>query len=265
LALDIGDRGNLIDSPYEHSILQAPVVNELSRLVYLDAMGIDSYISRFQLPGARTTQRLAVVPDTPASPEPGTGEHQRSAATRTGGAPTIERIPVEQPRRESPTPRLTTPAASSDSPPRFSLATIVAGGWLWVEELQGIPLAREQVQLVQSMANALQQADGGQPSGQEDVTSRPDIAQFDWPMHNNQQLDLGEAAARAALASFLGRKIEQQRLGLVLLGPASARRVQVAELACPRVALSYSTVAMLDDPSLKRPVWTELKSILRRD
>jgi hypothetical protein len=115
------------------------------------------------------------------------------------------------------------------------------------------------------MANALQQADGGQPSGQEDVTSRPDIAQFDWPMHNNQQLDLGEAAAGAALASFLGRKIEQQRLGLVLLGPASARRVQVAELACPRVALSYSTVAMLDDPSLKRPVWTELKSILRRD
>ena len=89
MALDIGDRGNLIDSPYEHSILQGPVVNELSRLVYLDAMGIDSYISRFQLPGARTTQRLAVVPDTPVSPEPGTGEHQRSAATRTGGAPTI--------------------------------------------------------------------------------------------------------------------------------------------------------------------------------
>jgi hypothetical protein len=136
---------------------------------------------------------------------------------------------------------------------------------LWVEELQGIPLAREQVQLVQSMANALQQADGGQPSGQEDVTSRPDIAQFDWPMHNNQQLDLGEAAARAALASFLGRKIEQQRLGVVLLGPASARRVPVEELACPRVALSHSTVAMLADPSLKRPVWTELKSILRRD
>ena len=268
MALDIGDRGNLIDSPYEYSILQAPVVNELSRLAYLHAMGIDNYISRFQLPGARKTQRLAVVsgPGTPTSPVPGAGQREGSAATRTGGVPTIERIPVEQPRRESPRPRLVTPTTSGDSPPRFSLATIVAGRWLWVEELQGIPLAREQVQLVQAMANALQQADGGQPSGQGGVTSpRPDIAQFDWPMHNNQQLDLGEAAARAALASFLGRKVEQQRLGLVLLGTESARRVPVEELACPRVALSHGTLAMLADPSLKRPVWTELKSILRRD
>ena len=36
-------------------------MHELSRLAYLDAMGIDHYLSRSQLPGAAPTQRLAVV------------------------------------------------------------------------------------------------------------------------------------------------------------------------------------------------------------
>ena len=45
-------------------------MNELRRMAYLDALGIDAYVSRGQLPGAAVTQRLAIVPSQsrPASP-----------------------------------------------------------------------------------------------------------------------------------------------------------------------------------------------------
>jgi len=36
-------------------------VNELRRMAYLEAMGIDGYISRTPLPGAAPTRRLAIV------------------------------------------------------------------------------------------------------------------------------------------------------------------------------------------------------------
>ena len=36
-------------------------MNELRRMAYLDALGVDSYVSRVQLPGAAATRRLAIV------------------------------------------------------------------------------------------------------------------------------------------------------------------------------------------------------------
>ena len=36
-------------------------MNELRRMAYLDALGIDSYVSRSQLPGAALTRRLAIA------------------------------------------------------------------------------------------------------------------------------------------------------------------------------------------------------------
>ena len=65
------------------------------------------------------------------------------------------------------------------------------------------------------------------------------------------------------MAGFLGRKIEQRGLGLVLLGAASISRVPVDELACSRITVPHTSTEMLADPSLKKQVWTELKSILR--
>ena len=91
---------------------------------------------------------------------------------------------------------------------RFSLAAIFVGHVAWVEELDGNPLAREQVQLVHAMARAI--------SGE---VQRPDVTQFDWPTHQNHQFDLGSEAALAGVAGFLQRQIDQRKCrALVLLG-----------------------------------------------
>jgi hypothetical protein len=150
--------------------------------------------------------------------------------------------------------------AGAGSVPRFSLTTIVAGNWLWVEELPAIPLAREQVQLVQAMALAMGRVSAIEASNARSNT--PDIAQFDWPMHTNEQLDLGEDAAAAALTSFLRRRLDSGDLALVLLGQGAANRVPLGQLSCKHLVLGHTSADLISRPELKKQAWAELKSFL---
>jgi hypothetical protein len=138
--------------------------------------------------------------------------------------------------------------------PQFSLVAITAGGWLWLEEMGGMPLATEQVQLVQAMAQAI-----GVAGNTRQEKTRPEVAHFEWPIHTNRQVDLGEEAARASVAGFIGRKLEQQQCrGLVLMGEACKARVQLEQLDCALVATTVSSAEMLDNPLLKKQAWRDL-------
>ncbi len=240
-------------------------MNELRRMAYLDALGIDSYVSRTQMPGAAVTRRLAIIPAI-----------ARAVRTATNDVPSVQVTPA--PREadgarpvsdnqvgNQATPQL--PEKSSQpgpAAPRFSLVAIVAGDWLWLEELDGMPLTTQQVQLVQAMAQALvQKREPGAAiatetaAGHTDAT-RPQVAQFDWPIHTNQQLDLGADAARASVAGFVVRRLEQHGCrGLVLLGQSCAVRVPLQEVKLLTVSTA-STAQILAQPALKRTVWRDL-------
>ncbi len=230
-------------------------MNELRRMAYLDALGVDSYVSRAQLAGAAITRRLVIAKapdssklatsavsglsnneDLSVRPRSVQAEHANSSAHMGSG--TIELSPP------------------SDSVSRFSLTAIVAGDWLWLEELAG-PLTTEQVKLVQLMAQALllyQHAseDAAAPAVQ------PEVAQFDWPIHTNHQLDLGEEAARASVAGFVDRRLGQYGCrGLILLGQGCVRRMAALQNSIVTVS-TVSSAEILINPSLKRQVWRDL-------
>jgi hypothetical protein len=256
-------------------------MDELRRMAYLEALGVDCYVSRGQLPGAAPTRRLAVisgsagaagaasmisgsllagsVPRVPSSTVPASiNDLQSSLDTIASGDKSAN------PPTPGPTP---TPMREGQpvevSLPRFSLAAIVVGNWLWLEELGGMPLATEQVRLMQSMARALCLAQG-QEAAVVTTATRPDVAQFDWPIHTNRQLDLGEEAARAGVAGFLGRRLEQCGCqGLVVLGEPGRLWVLEKELNLPVVNTS-STVEMLATPALKQAVWQDLQPLITR-
>ena len=121
-------------------------MHELSRMAYLDALGIDSYVSRAQLPGAAATRRLAIV-TAPSSQQLPAGVIPEPLRSRTSL--------VAQPARPAKVSVQASASSQQGEPvPRFSLTAIVAGDWLWLEELAG-PLTTDQVRLVQSMAQAL--------------------------------------------------------------------------------------------------------------
>ncbi len=243
-------------------------MNEMRRMAYLEALGIDSYVSRTQLPGAALTRRLAIAA-TRVTPAPQSARE----------APRVRVTPVPSKSQDVDTRPGVGPAAwmadadpalllvDESSPrgaavPRFSLTAIVAGDWLWLEELAGMPLTTEQVHLVQSMAQALAlhrepRVETG-TSGTRPAAPPLDVAQFDWPIHTNHQLDLGVEAARASVAGFVGRRLEQHGCrGLVLLGQPCAMRVPLQEIKIVTVSTA-SSAEILARPALKRTVWRDL-------
>lgn len=230
-------------------------MHELRRLAYLEALGIDSYVSRTQLPGAALTRRLAIVTSALHT--------RRDIAPRPGPDPvTGMDTAVASP------PLVTEPVQRGEAVPRFSLVAIVTGEWLWLEDLAGMPLTTEQVQLVQSMAQALvlnrEPRTEAETSVVRPAMARPDVAQFDWPIHTNQQLDLGAEAARASVAGFVGRRLEQHGCrGLVLLGQSCAMRVPVEGLKTLTVSTA-SSAEILAQPTLKRTVWRDLLPLVSK-
>ena len=235
-------------------------MNELRRMAYLDAMGLDSYVSRGQLPGAAATRRLAIVRSSAAVPAPAVA----IPAVETTPQPEEIRVPrIDSGSRKTRPSAPVKPGPAHGAPvPRFSLAAFVSGGWLWLEDLDGQPLAREQVQLIQGMSRAWARIVQPPAAGSE---QQPIIAQFDWPIHNNQQLDQGEDAARAGVAAFIGRKLEQHECrGLVLLGSQTRQRVLPDALGKIPLGITEATLAMLADPTLKKQAWTDLLALAAR-
>jgi hypothetical protein len=239
-------------------------MNELRRMAYLDAMGIDAYVSRAQLAGAAVTRRLVIVP-APTTAAPAMQSGMPAAGDTAAAIDPVPQVAVRVPQidkaEKAPVaPKVAATVPRKDAVPPFSLVAISAGGWLWLEEMGGMPLATEQVQLVVAMAQALGVASKTQPGNK-----RPEVAHFGWPIHTNRQLDLGEDAARASVAGFIGRKLEQQQCrGLVLLGEACKARVQLEQLDCPLVVTAASSAEMLDNPLLKKQAWRDLLPFAKR-
>lgn len=223
-------------------------MNELNRMRYLQAMGIDAYVSRQALPGALPTRRLALVRARgdhvePARPQPSPGQPAEM--------PNLDVVP--EPRQPSARPAVAKPRAVEPTV-RFSLAAVFSGGIAWVESLGDKPLAKEQVQLIRGMARALH--------GKADT---PKVAQFDWPIHSNPQLDQGTSAARAAVSAFLLRHVEEQKCrGLVILGEDAGSIIDMTGLARLARVATLSTLQMIEQPASKRQVWEHLQPLVLR-
>lgn len=234
-------------------------MHELRRMAYLEQLGIDSYVSRGQLPGAAPTRRLALRR---------AGRTQRELASSppaanvpagdTSRLPQLDLKPqVRRPAAPSPAP--VSPAQQRGEQVRFSLSTVLAGSYMWLESLNGMPLAAEQVNLIRAMAHAVAMSQGAAGS----ALPAPELGRFDWPLHQNRQLDQSEDAARAGLAAFLQRRLEQGGCkGLVVLGNDAARWVEATALPLV-VVQTVATAQMLADPACKVQVWRDLAPLRR--
>lgn len=238
-------------------------MNELRRVAYLEAMGIDTYVSRRQLPGAAVTSRLAVVGRRAAAPSsaPASLGDIKDRLTKTERNRS-DSSGVVRDRAERPAPSGKDAAPEGVKLPRFSLSAIVAGQWLWLEELGDMPLTVEQVRLVEAMARALVQAGAKDDDGPA-VVNKPEVTQFDWPIHTNRQLELGEEAARAAVAGFVSRRLEKFNCaGLVLLGGPCVERVPANEIGA-RIVRIQGSLDILANPALKPQVWRDLVQLVQ--
>lgn len=226
-------------------------MHELTRRTFLDAMGVDSYVSRTQLPGAAPTRRLLVsrTRDVPSAPVVEKRKASASAIPKIDSH--VKAAPVTPVTPVTPASPDVVASATASVPP-FSIAAVSIGGWLWLEELPQRVVSRDQVHLMRAMVRALGLEEG-------ELT----VSQFDWPIHNNAQLDLTEEAACAALGGFVYNKIEKgHSKGLVILGATTAKKLNVSQLGIKRCVTTLSTAAMLTTPELKKQTWIELQQVV---
>ena len=232
-------------------------MHELKRRYFLESMGVDTYVSRGQLPGAAPTRRLVVARRSPkidrlledqVGKMPGPVLSNTAAAFREAADTMKTQLGIAT---QAP-PETHAKSPSGEVVPPFSIAAVIAGGFLWLEQITGSCVSRDQVHLIRAMAKALALPEG-----------ELDVSQFDWPIHKNTQLDLGVQAARAGLAGFVQRKLgSKQCRGLVLLGNASGEKLDTTQLEFEHCLTTVSTVEMLRDPQLKKQAWLDLASIV---
>jgi hypothetical protein len=224
----------------------------MQRLAYLDAIGIDSYISRAQLPAAAPSRRLRIVrPAVPVGAEP---EKPPSA---------VQDLLSDVLRQDSPSvgsarkPSVSAqPAAAvstaADATPVFSVSACFLAGYCWLSEVpRARELGAEYGQLLQAICLALGW----------DARS-PVLERFDWPMGNSRQLDQGPEAARHGFEGFIRARLERHPVrGVILLGEPESPWLDRSIFGDIEWHSTLSARDMLKQPELKIRAWRDLKPL----
>lgn len=243
-------------------------MNELSRLVYLDALGVDAYIARRRLAGAAPSQRLRCIREhVPASltaapapvveaslPRSAAGAEQRPANPGDMDSVRAALEPAAVRKQSQPAPAADVPTAAVSSVldgPVFSLIATQTGGRLWLEaSVPGYQVGDNYQQLIASICMAM----GWQGA--------PSAVQFNWPLNRSVQLDHSLGAARHAVSGFLQARLDSASIeAIVLLGALDDAWLD-RQLWAGRPSIEIPSVtAMLRQHGAKRQAWAVLKPL----
>ena len=216
------------------------VAAEMARRQALKAMGIVSYVSRYDLPGAAPAQRQSLSP--PSAP----------AVTQTMDAPRAKTPPnvSSQPVKSHTVPQSSVVKPAGDAV-QFSMLIVSAGQFLWLEQLPDGLIRQDQLALINSMACAVSGA-GFEMTQQ----------QFDWPLRGNSALGSDAESAKQALQGLIqrmAREVDARRV--VAMGDCQFLPDRIAQSA---VSIP-STMAMLVDATHKSAAWQSLKPLKALD
>ena len=226
-------------------------MNEFRRLAYLDALGVDSYVSRRQLPSAAPSPRLGLRRRQPAV-EPAQARPGSAALSCSPVMPQRSAAPAAPPVPAAPTADL----VETGPVPVFSVLASRLGGWYWLDEIpKGRQQGPEYLLLLQSICAAL-----GLPY------ANPQLERFDWPIVGARQLDTTERAARDGFSGFLCGRLERNPVhGLVLLGVGNELWLDRVGLdsvpVVKKIVETTSAWRMLRQAELKKQAWKDLQEL----
>lgn len=249
---------------------------EPRRSRYLRALGIDSYVPRVILPGARPS--VACEWEVPPAPEslasvalePPLAEPQDMAAEPLNAvaqsaieasperqvarsrAPEIDLQPAA--RRAEQAPAASTPKSAdiaAEAVPKIALAIAVGGGILVVDDAPAnLPERGELQRLLGNILFSLR-SEGGTPA----------LDVFLWPMLKQPQLDRSAAAARETLAAHIQNQIQRNTVHTVLLLGGAAREWVEIDTSGLRCVHSVSALECLRAPGNKRQLWQDIRHL----
>ena len=220
---------------------------EMARRQALAAMGIDVYVSRYDMPGAAPAvrQRLAQVKATENVSSDSSAPEAKVKRVNPTRAPRAD-LSINTECTSTPSQSSGVSPAKSSEAVTFSMLLASAGPFLWVEQLADGLLRQDQLALINAMARALSA----------DVSVRQQ--QFDWPMRGNTALSGDAESAKQALQGLIqrmAREVDAKRVVVMGACPFLPERIAQSAVVIP------ATIAMLQNPALKREAWQALKPL----
>lgn len=242
-------------------------MQEPLRSQYLTALGIDNYVPRFILPGAKLSEPCVWLEifDEPAHAESTQSEiaalsiaaeserpvGEKSSPIAAQLATAIEPI-VKRAVRTSENVFAKPTSTNVEAGPKFALSIVLAaGGILLIDDAPASSADRTGYQkLLNNMLPAL----------------RPAAAQyvldiFLWPLTRQPQIPRDADAAKETLAAYLHKQIQQRAIDTVLLLGEMAQQWCTFADTDVRIVKSTSLLACLREPALKRPLWNDIRDL----
>lgn len=244
---------------------------EPRRSRYLRALGIDSYVPRFVLPGARPSavcewevtpapEALAVVAvvaaeaaavpqHTAAQPDAAPPHAEQAVRSRV---PEIDLQQTSAPRRaEAVAPVATAARVDAEAAPKIALGIAVGGGILLVDDAPANPAERGEFQRLLGNVLFALRGDGAPPA----------LDVFLWPMSKQPQLDRSAAAARETLAAHIQNQIQRHAVHTVLLLGTAAQQWAQIDAEGLRCVRTVSALGCLREPAQKRQLWQDIRHL----
>ena len=264
-------------------------MNERKRQAYLEAMDIQTYFPRQQLPGAKPSPLY----DFPIEQSPvlvDLAEDSPSVLSREGTRPdglhALEELrssgtavrkatvtPIKKPDASSDSENGVQPENAVQQEPRlsFTLRYYRINEKLAVlDEMPGQAsreLSERSTSLLQAILRAL---------GQAENTTNLKVEEFSWPMRSGYPLkDTPQAEAAKAISGFLQMRKETDGFGNLLVFAGQLEEVllqfegsnNARDFESSRgyfITVTHSLASMLAVPTLKRDVWEQLQAIRKR-
>lgn len=255
-------------------------MNELQRQTYMQAMGVDCYVPRLVLPGAKASVlcQLPELPAVPATDSVSNGaalvpQDQPSVATSVNSNAAMQALlddnfltdkkkPVKQ-QTESGQIRNRT-NRELIKPPSFALTVTSVSRLMLIDETAPTDInPADYLRYLHNILFALGVSGA-------DISTVP----FSWPMVSNPNVDQSEAAARQTLQAFLNKQVVQSNIHFVVaMGEVATQFVADAPISTGQIVkheampvpliFTQSAVRSMIDPTLKATIWHDLQPLLK--
>ncbi len=244
------------------------VLPEAKRLAYLEAMGIDSYFPRINLPGAKQSVLCQTLPvreeaatEGPVDIAAPMGAAPDAAPQLATGHDTLLALMPQIGGRESPATKKVEAApaqtaVAKSAALRFNLRFFQLPGLAMI--VDSSPDSAPEPPMQRFVANLLLALSALDENWEGAI--KPNLQQhvFRWPLVGNAQIDQGEQAAREAVNASVFANRERHAIPLILLLGEQAAQFGAGDYPDARVICLESISHYLVNPAAKRELWQAL-------
>ncbi len=232
---------------------------EATRLAYLDAMGVESFFPRVELPGAPPAVLCETLPEPAVAEElPAVNRSEVPPVTGLDREALLKELKPREGSVVAPAPKPVAAPEASAEKIEFTLRFYQVAGLAMI--VDSSPMATPESAILQFSANLFLALSRQIGDWEGSIKENMHHHLFRWPLVGNAQIATDAGAAREAVTAAVVGNCERAAIPrIVLLGEMATRFASVDQPNCA-VVRGESVAHYLQTPLAKRELWQSLQA-----